>query len=137
MGEKNMRYQKYLEQVLDIADQYHEISDLLMRFATLEATNGDLRQQAKGTSETNEATRAELQTYTKTRTDEILNLNNKISRKKKDLEEKLTNVAERKGKALKTLAEKYEEEKRTMKRRSAKAMTRTMTRKKCHAVECS
>lgn len=86
--EKNMRYQKYLEQVLDIADQYHEISDLLMRFATLEATNGDLRQQAKGTSETNEATRAELQTYTKTRTDEILNLNNKISRKKKDLEEK-------------------------------------------------
>ncbi len=48
---------------MDIADQYHEISDLLMRFATLEATNGDLRQQAKGASETNEATRAELQTY--------------------------------------------------------------------------
>lgn len=86
--EQNMRYQKYLEQVLDIADQYHEISDLLMRFATLEATNDDLRQQAKGTSETNEVTRAELQSYTKSRTDEILNLNNKISRKKKELEEK-------------------------------------------------
>jgi hypothetical protein len=29
--DKNMRYHKYLEAVLDVADEYHEINDLLMR----------------------------------------------------------------------------------------------------------
>ena len=36
---QNLSYTKYLESVLDIADEYHEIPDLLMRHATLEATN--------------------------------------------------------------------------------------------------
>ena len=47
--------QDAMEMVNTAEGGLHEISDLLMRFATLEATNGDLRQQAKGTSETNEA----------------------------------------------------------------------------------
>jgi len=38
--DKNLRYTKYLESVLDIADDYHEIPDLLMRYATLEAGPG-------------------------------------------------------------------------------------------------
>lgn len=84
--EKNMSYQKYLETVLDVADEYHEINDLLMRYATLEATNNDLRHSATATSDKNEQTRAELQAYTKMKTDEILNLNNSISRLKKELE---------------------------------------------------
>mmetsp|Transcript_4361 Transcript_4361/g.15122 ORF Transcript_4361/g.15122 Transcript_4361/m.15122 type:complete len:302 (+) Transcript_4361:93-998(+) len=84
--DKNMRYQKYLETVLDVADEYHEINDLLMRFATLDATNNDLRLHAKSCEEKHEKTRAELQTYTKAKTDEILNLNNQISRMKKELE---------------------------------------------------
>mmetsp|Transcript_41925 Transcript_41925/g.50804 ORF Transcript_41925/g.50804 Transcript_41925/m.50804 type:complete len:312 (-) Transcript_41925:960-1895(-) len=84
--EKNMSYQKYLETVLDVADEYHEINDLLMRYATLEATNNDLREHAKECNSKNEETRAALQAYTKMKTDEILNLNNSISRLKKELE---------------------------------------------------
>lgn len=37
------RYQHYLESVLEGADEYQEVPDLLMRHATLCATNKDLR----------------------------------------------------------------------------------------------
>lgn len=39
--EKNMSYQKYLETVLDVADEYHEINDLLNRYTTLEVSKRD------------------------------------------------------------------------------------------------
>eukprot|EP00967_Tisochrysis_lutea_P068041 scaffold89026_cov19-Tisochrysis_lutea.AAC.1 len=39
----NSRYQHYLESVLEGADEYQEVPDLLMRHATLRATNKDLR----------------------------------------------------------------------------------------------
>eukprot|EP00959_Pyramimonas_sp_CCMP1952_P353324 7402434-Pyramimonas_sp.AAC.1 len=87
--EKNMSYQKYLETVLDVADEsnLHEINDLLMRYATLEATNSDLRNNKKNSEIQQEQYRTDLQSYTKLKTDEILNLNNTISRLKKDLEQ--------------------------------------------------
>ncbi|GBG70267.1 hypothetical protein CBR_g6396 [Chara braunii] len=85
--EKNMQFQKYLETVLEFADEYHEINDLLMRYATLEATNGDLKQHAQLCAEKNEVTRADLQTYSKMKTNEILNLNNEVSQLKKDFEQ--------------------------------------------------
>ena len=53
------------ESVLDIADDYHEIPDLLMRYATLEATNNDLRDNDRNYLEMIEKSRAELQSYTK------------------------------------------------------------------------
>ena len=55
----------HLESVLDIADDYHEIPDLLMRYATLEATNNDLRDNDRNYLEMIEKSRAELQSYTK------------------------------------------------------------------------
>lgn len=84
--DKNLRYTKYLEAVLDVADEYHEIQDLLMRHATLEATNKDLKDGSKQFVKDNEQTRAELSYYSKEKTDEILHLNNEISRLKKVLE---------------------------------------------------
>eukprot|EP00241_Pyramimonas_parkeae_P007189 CAMPEP_0114260016 /NCGR_PEP_ID=MMETSP0058-20121206/20221_1 /TAXON_ID=36894 /ORGANISM="Pyramimonas parkeae, CCMP726" /LENGTH=304 /DNA_ID=CAMNT_0001375141 /DNA_START=316 /DNA_END=1230 /DNA_ORIENTATION=+ len=88
--EKNMSYQKYLETVLDVADEYHEINDLLNRYTTLEATNTEMRDLMKSGEKSQETTRAELQVYVKIKTDEILNLNNTISRLKKDLESRET-----------------------------------------------
>ena len=38
------RYQRYLESVLEAADEYHEVGDLLLRHTTLQATNHDLRE---------------------------------------------------------------------------------------------
>jgi len=42
--DKNMSYQKYLETVLDVSDESHEIGDLLNRYTTLESTNNEMRQ---------------------------------------------------------------------------------------------
>ncbi len=41
------RYQHFLESVLEVADEYQEVSDLLMRHATLKATNTDLKEHQK------------------------------------------------------------------------------------------
>ena len=87
VADANLRYQKFLEVVLETSDEYQEIGDL-MHHATLEATNNDLRQYARECAELNEQTRAELQAYTKSKADEILNLNNRISRLKKEMEGK-------------------------------------------------
>ena len=45
---------KFLEVILETSDEYQEIGDLLMRSATLEAMNNDLRQHARECAELNE-----------------------------------------------------------------------------------
>ena len=107
--ERNLRYTKYLESVLDIADEYHEIPDLLMRHATLEATNKDLRDADRDYLDMIERSRAELQTYTKEKVDEVLNLNNEIARLKKELEtaeREVVYMAESRDTALQTASQK-------------------------------
>ncbi len=69
-----------------VVDEYQEIGDLLDRYATLNATNEDVRQQQDETDEASEKLRGELVLYTKQKTDEILNLNNQISQLKKQME---------------------------------------------------
>lgn len=85
--EKNMSYQKYLETVLDTGDEYHEIGNLLDRFTTLDATNREMRSLMRERELGQEATFKELQAYVKSKTDEMLNLNNAISSLKKQLEQ--------------------------------------------------
>jgi predicted nuclease with TOPRIM domain len=80
------RYQRYLETVLEVADEYQEVQDLIMRHATLQATNQDLKEHQHKCAELAEKTRAELNLYVKQKTDEILNLNNHLARLKKELE---------------------------------------------------
>ena len=85
---KMLRTQQYLETVLETADEYHEINDLLLRFETLKATNADLRAHAAATEDSQENTRVQLQAYVKARTDEQLQQNNTVSDTKKALEER-------------------------------------------------
>jgi hypothetical protein len=59
--EKNMRYQKYLETVLDLGDEYHEIGNLLDRFTTLDATNREMRSLMRERELGQESTFKELQ----------------------------------------------------------------------------
>ena len=56
-----MSYQKYLETVLDTADEYHEIGNLLDRFTTLDATNREMRSLMRERELGQEATFKELQ----------------------------------------------------------------------------
>lgn len=72
--------------MLEAADEYQEVSDLLMRHATLLATNNDLKEHQRRCAELAEKVRAELTLYVKQKTDEILNLNNSVARLKKELE---------------------------------------------------
>lgn len=51
------RYQQYLESVLEVAEEHHEIGDLTMRHATLIATNDDLKEQQKRCAALAEQTR--------------------------------------------------------------------------------
>lgn len=80
------RYQRYLESVLEVADEYQEAGDLLARHTTLSATNADLKDHQRKCSELAESIRAELALYVKHKTDEILTLNNVLARAKKELE---------------------------------------------------
>eukprot|EP00879_Flechtneria_rotunda_P023786 GHRR01025185.1.p1 GENE.GHRR01025185.1~~GHRR01025185.1.p1 ORF type:complete len:250 (+),score=78.43 GHRR01025185.1:128-877(+) len=85
--DKYMQYHRYLESVLEVADEYQEIQDLLMRHATLQATNDDLRSHQQRCACEAEAIRAALQAFNKQKTDEILNLNNRLAQSKKQLED--------------------------------------------------
>lgn len=55
------RYQRYLESVLEVAEDYQEIQDLLARHATLQATNDHLRQHQQESAAEAEHIRVELQ----------------------------------------------------------------------------
>jgi uncharacterized coiled-coil DUF342 family protein len=63
--EKNMRYQKYLESVLDASEDYSEISELLMRYETLTAHFTDLTERAARCAEQSDSFRQQLQAHTK------------------------------------------------------------------------
>lgn len=45
--QKDLRYQQYLENVLDSTDEYPEIVELLLRYETLEATHQDLVERSR------------------------------------------------------------------------------------------
>lgn len=81
------RYQRYLEGVLEVADEYQEVQDLLLRHATLQATNDDLRAHQQRCSKEAEDIRTALQVYVKQQTDVILDLNNTLAKLKKQLEQ--------------------------------------------------
>ena len=84
--EKHLKYQRYLEAVVDEDSDLQEVGELLNRHATLVATNGDLKQQQKVNNEEMERVRADMNATVKRRTDEILNKNNQIALLKKELE---------------------------------------------------
>jgi chromosome segregation ATPase len=84
--EKHIKYQRYLESVVEQDSDLQETAELLNRHATLVNTNTDLKQQQKQNNEEMERVRAEMNAMIKRKTDEILNKNNHIARLKKHLE---------------------------------------------------
>lgn len=96
VAEKTRQYQRFLEKVLEHTSQhtttFTEVNDILLRYATLEATNRDLKKQHKQSAEEAERARGELQGLDTAITNEVLLLNNKISRLKKELEDREKDV---------------------------------------------
>jgi hypothetical protein len=83
---KHIKYQRYLEAVVEEDSDLQEVVELLNRHSTLVATHMDLKQQQKLNSEQIEKVRAETNATIKHRTDDILNKNNHVARLKKQLE---------------------------------------------------
>lgn len=51
------RYQRYLESILEVADEYHELAELAARHSTLAATHTDLQQRHEATASAAEQVR--------------------------------------------------------------------------------
>ncbi|KAH7428139.1 hypothetical protein KP509_10G077600 [Ceratopteris richardii] len=91
--ERMMAYQKYLELVVDVTQEYHEINDLLLRHSTLTSTCDDLAKHIEECSDTLETLRVDLVAYRKASKDEILNLENDVSSAKQMHEKKKRETA--------------------------------------------
>lgn len=77
--QKDMRYQTYLEAVLDSTDEYPEIIELLLRYETLEATHHDLVERSHEGQSESEGQSAFNKRFHKDKVDEILEYNNQIA----------------------------------------------------------
>jgi len=85
--EQNMKYTRYLEMVQEsVPEDYPEISDLLNRYKTLKDANEDLSERQQSHEKEHELNRIKFATFTKERTNEILNFNNEIASLQKSLE---------------------------------------------------
>eukprot|EP00904_Undaria_pinnatifida_P007856 jgi/Undpi1/41/HiC_scaffold_1.g00041.m1 len=85
--EEHRRYHDFLAQVVEAAtEDYPEVQDLLKRFTTLKDANKNLNEaQTRDEGET-ERLRSEFSSYTKERTNDILNESNEIAGLQKRLE---------------------------------------------------
>jgi hypothetical protein len=77
--QKDMRYQTYLEGVLDSTDEYPEIIELLLRYETLEATHHDLVERSREGQSESEGQSTFNKRFHKDKVDEILEYNNQIA----------------------------------------------------------
>jgi len=84
--QKKMKYQYFLESVLDAAEEFPEISDLLSRHDTLDAAQRDLIKRQSKAAEDNDKMSVNLRHFVREKTDEILGCNNMIAEIQKESE---------------------------------------------------
>jgi len=72
-------YQKYLEKVIENAEEFHEIREILSRHDTLTSTHQDLMERDHQNQERIEAEKSKLAKYTEDKNNEILGYNNQLS----------------------------------------------------------
>lgn len=58
------RYEEYLDDVIDASDEFHEVSEIMSRHATLLATNVELRQQQQRVTDLAEESRCRSRALT-------------------------------------------------------------------------
>lgn len=88
-------YEQYLEEVvMGEQEEWHEANDLLMRHATLTATNADLKAMVRTQDDATESMRSQLASYTKEAEDRILVQTSNIGHEQKRME-RLKNVSDK------------------------------------------
>ncbi|KAI9219651.1 coiled-coil domain-containing protein 42 [Blastocladiella britannica] len=87
MVRQGQHYQRYLESVIEAAEGFPEIRDLLARYDTLAATNGELLERARDAQDRTERERAAFTQRCEDKNTAILNMNNAIAKLKLRLED--------------------------------------------------
>ncbi|XP_067928968.1 coiled-coil domain-containing protein 42 homolog [Watersipora subatra] len=77
--DKLVVYQKYLEKVIESAEEFHEIREILSRHDTLTSTYQDLLDRDHLNQEKVEKEKSRLSKYTEDKNNEILGYNNQLS----------------------------------------------------------
>ncbi|KDO25851.1 hypothetical protein SPRG_08795 [Saprolegnia parasitica CBS 223.65] len=89
----NLKYTRYLESVQEsVPEDYPEITDLVNRYNTLKDANRDLSENQALHERDNERKRIKFATFTKERTNDMLNFNNEIASLQKQLELRESNA---------------------------------------------
>lgn len=76
---RNAVSQKYLEQVLEVADEFHEIREIIARYDTLTTTHQELVHHGQQNQDKVDDIKRELMLFTEEKNNEILNINNRLS----------------------------------------------------------
>lgn len=84
--QKIAKFQSYLQGVVEAGDALQEVEDILARHATLLAANADLRAQQAACASEAEAVRRRAGAAARARSAQLLDLNNRLSSLKKELE---------------------------------------------------
>jgi len=84
--EKNVIFQQYLDKVLENAEEFQEIREVIARYDTLTATHQDLLERETRNQEKYEKEKGKLVKFTEEKNNEILNYNNQLAQLQTRLE---------------------------------------------------
>jgi lipopolysaccharide biosynthesis regulator YciM len=77
--ERNAVSQNYLDRVLEVAEEFHEIREIIGRYDTLTSTHEDLVERGQLNQDKMDAAKRQLMLYVEEKTNEILNFNNRLA----------------------------------------------------------
>lgn len=92
--EKYSMYQKYLDKVLEISDEFHEIREITARYDTLIATHRELLERDHKNQDEMEKEKANLSRFIEEKNNENLNYNNQLAQLQTQLEDAQSNAVE-------------------------------------------
>lgn len=84
--EKYSKFHKYLDKVLEVAEDFHEIREVTARYDTLIATHNDLLANENRNQDAIEQERAKLNRFIEEKNNEVLNCNNQLAQLQTSLE---------------------------------------------------
>ena len=84
--EKYAKFQKYLDRVLEVADEFQEIREITARYDTLMATHNDLLANENQNQDQTEQEKACLNRFIEDKNNEVLNYNNLLAQLQTELE---------------------------------------------------
>ncbi|CAB3976785.1 Hypothetical predicted protein [Paramuricea clavata] len=83
---KYVAFQQYLDKVLEKAEEFQEIREIIARYDTLTATHQDLFEREAKNQEKYEQEKARLMKFTEEKNNEVLNYNNQLAQLQTELE---------------------------------------------------